>query len=65
MSVEVDIKLLVDRARVAQQIVESYSQEQVDELITAMVWSGYQGDLPRRSGNRPAPPSPGKRSALF
>ena len=39
MSVEVDIKLLVDRARVAQQIVEGYSQEQVDELITAMVWS--------------------------
>ena len=37
MSVEVDIKLLVDRARVAQQIVEGYSQEQVDELITAMV----------------------------
>jgi sulfoacetaldehyde dehydrogenase len=39
MSVEVDINLLIDRARVAQQIVERYSQEQVDELITAMVWS--------------------------
>ena len=39
MSVEVDINLLIDRARVAQQIVESYSQKQVDELITAMVWS--------------------------
>ena len=39
MSVELDINLLVDRARVAQQHVESYSQKQVDELITAMVWS--------------------------
>ncbi|MFT5709683.1 MAG: sulfoacetaldehyde dehydrogenase [Halioglobus sp.] len=39
MSVEVDISILIDRARVAQQIVEGYSQEQVDELITAMVWS--------------------------
>jgi sulfoacetaldehyde dehydrogenase len=39
MSVEADIEILIDRARTAQQIVEAYSQEQVDELITAMVWS--------------------------
>ena len=39
MSHEVDISILIDRARVAQQIVEGYSQEQVDELISAMVWS--------------------------
>ncbi|MBE9538569.1 MAG: aldehyde dehydrogenase family protein [Proteobacteria bacterium] len=39
MNVKADIKILTDRARVAQQLVEGYSQEQVDELITAMVWS--------------------------
>ena len=34
-----EIKSLVDRARAAQQHIESYSQEQVDQLIRAMVWS--------------------------
>lgn len=39
MSVELDISKLMGRARVAQQSIEAYSQEQVDELISAMVWS--------------------------
>ena len=39
MSVEADINVLIERARAAQQIVEHYTQEQVDELIRAMVWS--------------------------
>lgn len=34
-----EIKNLVDRARAAQQQIEHYSQEQVDQLIRAMVWS--------------------------
>ncbi len=39
MSVETDINLLIERARAAQQIIECYTQEQVDELVRAMVWS--------------------------
>ena len=38
VSVEVDINSLMQRARAAQQHLEGYTQEQVDELITAMVW---------------------------
>lgn len=34
-----EIKVLVERARAAQQLIENYSQEQVDRLIRAMVWS--------------------------
>lgn len=33
---------MVARARVAQAQIEHYSQEQIDELITAMVWSCCQ-----------------------
>jgi sulfoacetaldehyde dehydrogenase len=34
-----DVKLLIDRAKVAQQQIEFYSQEKVDRLIRAMVWA--------------------------
>lgn len=34
-----EIAAMVERARVAQQQIEHYTQEQVDELIRAMVWS--------------------------
>ncbi len=34
-----EIKVLVDRAHAAQQQIENYTQEQVDQLIRAMVWS--------------------------
>ncbi len=34
-----EVEALITRARAAQQIVEGYSQEQVDQLITAMVWA--------------------------
>jgi len=33
------IKILIDRSKAAQAQIEHYSQEQVNELITAMVWS--------------------------
>ncbi|MEH6607182.1 MAG: hypothetical protein V7711_16500, partial [Pseudomonadales bacterium] len=36
---ENEIREMMARARAAQQQIENYSQEQVDELITAMVWS--------------------------
>jgi len=29
---------LIERARVAQRAIENYTQEQVDELVTALVW---------------------------
>ena len=35
----VEIAALVERSRAAQRRIENYSQEQVDELIRAMVWS--------------------------
>ena len=34
-----EIRGLVERSRVAQREIENYTQEQVDELIRAMVWS--------------------------
>ncbi|MEH6549622.1 MAG: aldehyde dehydrogenase family protein [Pseudomonadales bacterium] len=39
-----DIGALMARARTAQAIVEEYSQQQVDELIKAMVWSVAKQD---------------------
>lgn len=36
---ELEIKALVARSRAAQAQIENYTQEQVDELIRAMVWS--------------------------
>ncbi|MAZ87573.1 MAG: aldehyde dehydrogenase [Cellvibrionaceae bacterium] len=37
-----NIAMMIERARVAQAKIEHYSQEQVDELIKAMVWSCCQ-----------------------
>lgn len=37
--VALEIKALIERSRVAQAQIENYTQEQVDELIRAMVWS--------------------------
>ena len=34
-----DIEAMMARARAAQEQIADYTQEQVDELITAMVWS--------------------------
>ena len=36
------IAAMISRARAAQAQIENYTQEQVDELITAMVWSCCQ-----------------------
>jgi sulfoacetaldehyde dehydrogenase len=36
---EEEIRSLIERSRTAQQKIENYSQEQVDELIRAMVWA--------------------------
>jgi sulfoacetaldehyde dehydrogenase len=38
MSAKEEIKKLVERSRIAQKEIENYTQEQVDELIRAMVW---------------------------
>lgn len=37
-----DIHVLMERARKAQAMIEHYTQEQLDELIKAMVWSCAQ-----------------------
>lgn len=37
-----EIAGLIERARKAQAVIEDYSQEQINELITAMVWSCCQ-----------------------
>ena len=34
-----EVAAMMQRARAAQAIIEDYSQEQIDELITAMVLS--------------------------
>ena len=34
-----EIEQLIARSRAAQKQIENYTQEQVDELITAMVWA--------------------------
>jgi sulfoacetaldehyde dehydrogenase len=39
MSAKAEIQDLINRSRKAQQMIENYTQEQVDELIRAMVWS--------------------------
>ncbi|HBX74488.1 MAG TPA: aldehyde dehydrogenase, partial [Halieaceae bacterium] len=38
-AVQQEIAAMMERARAAQAAIEHYTQEQVDELITAMVWS--------------------------
>jgi hypothetical protein len=37
-----EIAALVDRSRIAHQKIENYTQEQVDDLIRAMVWAVCQ-----------------------
>ncbi|AKH70451.1 NAD-dependent aldehyde dehydrogenase [Spongiibacter sp. IMCC21906] len=39
------IAALIERSRKAQAQIENYTQEQVDELITAMVWAVAQQDV--------------------
>lgn len=39
INAEADVKALIDRSRAAQAQIAHYTQEQVDELITAMVWA--------------------------
>tara|TARA_B100001057_G_scaffold282076_1_gene282399 strand:+ start:306 stop:1700 length:1395 start_codon:yes stop_codon:yes gene_type:complete len=39
MSAKEEIEILINRSREAQKLIENYTQEQVDELIRAMVWS--------------------------
>ena len=36
---QADIAAMMERARAAQEQIADYTQEQVDQLITAMVWS--------------------------
>lgn len=36
------VSSLVERARKAQKIIESYSQEQIDALVTALAWSAVK-----------------------
>jgi hypothetical protein len=59
MSVETDINLLIERARAAQQIIECYTQEQVDELIRAMVWSVARACAAAGAAISPPRTSPG------
>ena len=39
MSAKKEIEVLINRSREAQKQIENFTQEQVDELIRAMVWS--------------------------
>ena len=39
MSAKKEIEVLINRSREAQKQIENYTQQQVDELIRAMVWS--------------------------
>ncbi|PLW84195.1 aldehyde dehydrogenase [Kineobactrum sediminis] len=43
--VQQEIAAMMARGRAAQAAIEHYTQEQVDELITAMVWSVAQEDI--------------------
>ena len=37
-----EIQAMMQRARAAQEQIEGYTQEQINDLITAMVWSCCQ-----------------------
>ena len=39
------IQSLIERSRKAQAQIENYSQQQIDELITAMVWAVARPDV--------------------
>jgi sulfoacetaldehyde dehydrogenase len=43
--VALEVKELIDRSRAAQTQIENYTQEQVDELIRAMVWAVAKPDM--------------------
>ena len=45
INAEKDVKELIDRSRAAQAQIAHYSQQQVDDLITAMVWSVAKPDV--------------------
>ena len=42
---QAEIAALIERSRKAQAQIEDYTQEQIDELITAMVWSVAQEEI--------------------
>ena len=39
--VEETIQAMIERGRKAQEVYEEYSQQQVDEVVTAVAWAGY------------------------
>ena len=39
---------LIERARVAQEVAESFSQERVDELVKAIAWDIVQEDTAKK-----------------
>ena len=43
-----EVAALVARSRAAQAQIADYSQQQVDDLITAMMWSIAQEDVAKR-----------------
>ena len=43
-----EVASMMERARAAQAKIAEYTQEQVDELITAMVWSVAQEERRRK-----------------
>ena len=44
IAAEQEVAAMMTRARAAQQQIDNYTQEQVDELITAMVWAVARED---------------------
>ena len=49
-----EVAALIERARVAQAAIADYTQEQVDELIRAMVGPAHNQVWPRNSRNKPS-----------
>jgi len=47
-SAETDISILIEKAHCAQAQIEYYSQQQVDELVTAICWAVVQPDHARQ-----------------
>ena len=45
-----EVTALIERARVAQASIANYTQDQVDELIRAMVWSCAQPGVAEDAG---------------
>src|SRR5215467_11574730 len=42
--IESEVSEIVGRARLAQEAISAYSQEQVDELVTAVAWAVVRKD---------------------